>query len=245
MRAVIASTSSLSQRDVGELLGDLAARSRPTSPSRGAARCSWSPPSAACAAALCASLKAKRMMRSTPARVIIDTSVATSIGWPWCARPPTPAYSPSEFSRTMTQSRSSARQRLQRRVDAGQDARRPHVGVLVEALADRQPQAPQRDVVGDLRVAGRAEQDRVLAAAARPGRRPASSRRGRGTSRRPSRKSSNSKRKRAAGRGQRLQHLLAGGNHFLADAVAGDGGDVVGLHGSEGVCGPLLGSSIP
>jgi hypothetical protein len=43
---------------------------------------------------------------------------------------------------------------LQRRVDAGQDARRPHVGVLVEALADLQPQAPQRDVVGDVRVAG-------------------------------------------------------------------------------------------
>ncbi len=30
----------------------------------------------------CASLKAYRMMRSTPARVIMDTSVATSIGWP-------------------------------------------------------------------------------------------------------------------------------------------------------------------
>jgi hypothetical protein len=55
----------------------------------------------------CASLKAKRMMRSTPARVIMDTSVAASIGWPWCTRPPTPEYSPSEFSRTMTQFRSS------------------------------------------------------------------------------------------------------------------------------------------
>ena len=54
-----------------------------------------------------ASLKAKRMMRSTPARVIMLTSVATSIGCPWCARPPTPEYSPSEFSRTMTQFRSS------------------------------------------------------------------------------------------------------------------------------------------
>ena len=53
---------------------------------------------------------------------------------------------------------------LQRAVDAGQDARRAHVGVLVEALADLQAQAPQRDVVGDVRVAGGAEQDRVLVA---------------------------------------------------------------------------------
>ena len=104
------------------------------------------------------------MMRSTPARVIIDTSVATSIGWPWWTRPPTPEYSPSEFSRTMTQFRSSGSQRFSGAVDAGQDARRPHVGVLVEALADLQAQAPQRDVVGDVRVAGRAEQDRVLVA---------------------------------------------------------------------------------
>ncbi|MNY29225.1 hypothetical protein D3C86_1632560 [compost metagenome] len=59
-----------------------------------------------------ASLNAKRMIRSTPARVIIDTSVAASIGWPWCTRPPTPEYSPSEFSRTMTQFRSFGPQRF-------------------------------------------------------------------------------------------------------------------------------------
>ena len=59
----------------------------------------------------CASLKAKRMMRSTPARVNIDTSVAASSGEPWCTRPPTPAYSPSEFSRTITQSSSLAVER--------------------------------------------------------------------------------------------------------------------------------------
>ena len=54
----------------------------------------------------CARRKAKRMIRSTPARVNIATSVAASRGEPWCTRPPTPAYSPSEFSRTMTQSSS-------------------------------------------------------------------------------------------------------------------------------------------
>jgi hypothetical protein len=32
--------------------------------------------------------------------------------------------------------------------------------------------------------------------------------------------------------GQRLQHGLAGGDHFLADAVAGDACDAVALHGS-------------
>ena len=46
------------------------------------------------------------MIRSTPARVMTETSVATSIGKPWCTRPPTPAYSPSLFSRTITQSSS-------------------------------------------------------------------------------------------------------------------------------------------
>ena len=39
-------------------------------------------------------------------RVKTDTSVATSSGSPVCTRPPAPEYSPSEFSRTMTQSRS-------------------------------------------------------------------------------------------------------------------------------------------
>jgi hypothetical protein len=55
-----------------------------------------------------ASAKAKRMMRATPARVITETSVATSSGSPRCTRPPTPAYSPSLFSRTITQSSSRA-----------------------------------------------------------------------------------------------------------------------------------------
>ena len=53
---------------------------------------------------------------------------------------------------------------LERRVDAGKNACRAHVGVLIEALADLQPQAPQRDVVGDMRIAGGAEENGVLGA---------------------------------------------------------------------------------
>ncbi len=47
------------------------------------------------------------MMRVTPTRVNTEVSVATSSGRPRCTRPPLPEYSPSEFSRTMIQSRSS------------------------------------------------------------------------------------------------------------------------------------------
>jgi hypothetical protein len=47
-------------------------------------------------------------MRSTPARVKVDTSSAVSIGNPLWMRPPAPEYSPSVFSRTMTQSISPA-----------------------------------------------------------------------------------------------------------------------------------------
>src|SRR5262249_41905444 len=42
----------------------------------------------------------------------------------------------------------------QRAGDAGQDAGRPDVGVLIEGLADGEPETPERDVVGDLGVTG-------------------------------------------------------------------------------------------
>ncbi len=48
--------------------------------------------------------------------------------------------------------------------DAGQDARRADVGVLVERLADREPQAPERDVVGHVRRTDGAEVECVEAA---------------------------------------------------------------------------------
>src|SRR4051812_19311781 len=119
---------------------------------------------------------------------------------------------------------------LERCVDARQDARGAHVGVLVEALADLQAQAPQRDVVRDVRVAGRAEQDRVhvadrvepvvrhhLAVLAVPVAAPA--------------EAGELETEGGAGRGKRLQHLLPRGDHFLAYAIAGDAGDLVCLHG--------------
>ena len=104
------------------------------------------------------------MIRVTPARVKITTSVPTSCGRPRCERPPWPAYSPSEFSRTITQSSSLAVDLAQGAGDPGQDAGRADVGVLVERLADREPQAPQRDVVGHVRGAHGAEVERVEAA---------------------------------------------------------------------------------
>src|SRR3546814_2084335 len=47
---------------------------------------------------------------------------------------------------------------------ARHEARRPHIGVLVEALADGQPQLPEGDVIGNVRIAHRAEVDGIEAA---------------------------------------------------------------------------------
>ena len=90
-----------------------------------------------------ASLKAKRMIRSTPVLVMMETSVATSSGRPLCDAA---AYAgifalgvlahddPVEF-RTGDMA--------QRAGDARQDAGRTNVGILIERLADRQTQTPQ------------------------------------------------------------------------------------------------------
>jgi hypothetical protein len=51
-----------------------------------------------------------------------------------------------------------------RTINTGQDADRAHVGVLIEGLADGEPQAPERDVVRDVGMTCRAEQDRVVVA---------------------------------------------------------------------------------
>ena len=55
-----------------------------------------------------ASSKAYRMIRSTPTRVKTDSCSTNSSGRPALCRPPIAEYSPSEFSRTMTSSSSSA-----------------------------------------------------------------------------------------------------------------------------------------
>ena len=111
MRAVQASTSSLSHLTSGNSLAICAAIS-----SHITIAWRWALDLVTTVSSLrgrdWARRKAKRMIRSTPARVIMQTSVATSIGWPWWARPPTPEYSPSEFSRTITQSRSAGLQFL-------------------------------------------------------------------------------------------------------------------------------------
>ena len=76
-------------------------------------------------------------------------------------RPPKPAYSPSVFSRTTTQSRSVSSALRSGLVMPGRNCDRAHVGPLVEALADAQAQPPQADVVGDVRPADGAEVDGV------------------------------------------------------------------------------------
>ena len=67
---------------------------------------------------------------------------------------------PSEFSRTITQS-SFAPDFAQRAGDARQHAGRAYVRILIEPLADRQPQAPQGDMIGNVGRADRAEQNGV------------------------------------------------------------------------------------
>ena len=89
-----------------------------------------------------ASSKAKRMMRSTPARVNIDTSVAASLGQAAvhaAADAGVLAFGVLAHDHPVELRAGDVAQRAG---DAGQDARRPHVGVLVEAAgrsASRRP----------------------------------------------------------------------------------------------------------
>ena len=135
---------------------------RPTAPCRAAGRSTWSPPSAACRRRERASSQAWRTIRSIPARVKTATSMPTSRpGWPRWARPPTPAYSPSEFSRTITQSIARPSSGRSGPVTPGSRREGRTLAYWSKALADRQAQAPQADMVGHPRVAGGAEEDRV------------------------------------------------------------------------------------
>ena len=118
---------------------------------------------------------------------------------------------------------------LQRPVDAGQQSRRPHVRVLIESLANFEPQAPQRDVIRDVGIAGGTEQDRVLALERREPiighHDPVSPI----VVAAPVEILEFETERTVRGR-QRLEHLLARRNHFLADAVAGDRRNLVDLH---------------
>ena len=109
-----------------------------------------------------ASSKAKRWMRSTPARVKTATSVADLDRQP-AVRAPADA---GVLALGVLADDDPVDVLAVRRAGSsrpGSTRAGPHVGVLVEALADRQAQAPERDVVGHLLAADRAEEDRVEA----------------------------------------------------------------------------------
>src|ERR1700677_4872157 len=116
---------------------------------------------------------------------------------------------------------------LERRVDAGKNARRAHVGVLVEPLANLQPQTPQRDVVRDMRVAGGAEQNRVLGAQSIES--VVGHHRPMWAKLVPAPVEVFEFEAKTAS-GERFQNLPSRGHNFLADTIAGHGGDPIGLH---------------
>ena len=90
-----------------------------------------------------ASSKAKRMMRSTPERVKMATSVATLVRQAAMRAPALPGIFAFRILAHDHPVELAAVNAAQRTGDARQNARRPDIGVLVERLADRQPQAPQ------------------------------------------------------------------------------------------------------
>src|ERR1700746_1033239 len=101
------------------------------------------------------------MMRVTPTRVKIATSVPTSSGRPLCARPPQPAYSPSEFSRTITQSRSPTPTLRKGEATPGKILVGRTLAYWPKPWQIGRAKPPQGDVVGDVGRANRAEIDRV------------------------------------------------------------------------------------
>ena len=147
--------------DVRIVGSDPVGRSRPRTPSCASGR-STSSPRRACRAARRACSKPKRRMRSTPCRVKIAVSTATSSGVPTCTRPPAPEYSPSVFSRTQRMSKSVLPQRaLDARAAGGaggcwRTGRRP-CGSAAAGRAARRNRALRGP-------ADRAEEDRVEAA---------------------------------------------------------------------------------
>ena len=116
----------------------------------------------------------------------------------------------------------------QRRDDAGVEVHRPDVGPLVEVLRDVQPQAPERDVVRDGRPADGAEVDGVVVLQGlQPvlGHHPA----GPGVVLAAPVELVPGEGERAVRvLGQGVENPAAGGDDLFADAVGGDGCDLVG-----------------
>ncbi len=117
----------------------------------------------------------------------------------------------------------------QRRGDARQDLGRAHVGILVEALADRQAQAPERHVVGHVGRAHRAEENgvEILDLVA-----PVLRHEGAGplVAVRAPVEGGDVEGEASIAPGQRLKRLQPRRDHLGADAVGRDGGDPVGPH---------------
>lgn len=171
------------------------------------------------------------MIRVTPARVKIETSVATSSGSP----PVRAAALAGIFTvRIFTHDHpveilgGDARERAH---DAWQNAGGADIGILVEGLADREAQAPQRHVVGNVWSSDGAEVDRVNVANLREAigghhqpvaleivRAPVVA--------------VDVKAERAVTSGEHIENFELGGDHLLANAIARDGCDCVGFNDS-------------
>ena len=117
----------------------------------------------------------------------------------------------------------------QRARHPGQQARRADVGVLIEALTDGEAQAPERDVIGDVRGADRAEVDGIKAAQpleAVRGHHPAVPAVVGGA---PV-EGCDLETQLGLARAQGLEHLEPGRDHLLADAVPGNRRDAMECH---------------
>ena len=127
----------------------------------------------------------------------------------------------------------------QRADDSGQHARGTNIGVLIERLADRQPQTPKADMVRHVGRAHRAEIDRVvpLDLIAPVDRHHQSY--GAIIIRSPV-EAIEFEFKAALGRRQGREDFDPGGNDLVADAVAGDDRDSITPHGSFPGFGAIL-----
>ena len=137
----------------------------------------------------------------------------------------------------------------QRRNHPRQHPRRANIGILIKPLADRQAQAPQADMIGNILRPHRPKINRIRlfqglqrprrhehAMLAEIGRAPVIM--------------VHLKFEPAIPARQSIKRLQPGGNHLGANAVSRNGCDAVAAHGSislirHGICGPAFGASSP